>query len=193
MSPQSCFFPSGTAFSSKGNSLARIRFPPPMYIRISLPSQFFFIIIWIPNYSTFQMHITRPTRLHVIWPFLILSSPSRAFSYSWVTFSITQHCLGTSSDMLLNIHYPSICTFKFYTFFWFSLSFTSCLNPLSFSSYLLLKYLENLSQHCRFKDIPCNRFSNDFNKSYTTTQEYKTPDYKKLLLYIQNFLEAIDW
>lgn len=128
--------------------------PPPMFSHISLPSQFL-VNTGIPNDSTFKMP-------HLIW---LSSCLSLAFSYSWAS-SVTKHTTlqSCSSDTLLNAEYPSLCTFKSYTFSKFSLNFTSWIYIMSTwiyysSSYLLLKLLENFSWHFLSKNTPCSIFS----------------------------------
>lgn len=121
-----------TAFSYV-NSLAWICFHLPMFIHISLPTQFFLSLESQTILSTFKRHIIWP---HLLWlfpmfspkPSAVVRSDSSVFKASYLVIFPIQY----SSQY--KIHY--------------------------FSPYLLLKHSESLSQHFTFKDIyiPCNIF-----------------------------------
>lgn len=145
VSPQSLVFP----FS---NSILPLRelpglnlLPPPMFINVLLSAQFFFIIIWIPNYYLYfqdahnmaSHDLTLPCFLPSL---LLVGSVSLSLKHTTL-----QSC---SSTTLLNREYPSICIFKSCAFLKYNLSFTSCITEYLiyyFSSFLLLKHLQNLS------------------------------------------------
>ena len=139
VSPKSLFFSSVTACSSKGNSLAWISFLLLMFIHILLPSQLFFIIIWVPNYSL----LSRCTYYGLIWSdfsprSLVLIKP---FPVVGVDSSVSQstlpcvrdHQIASPYRISFNMHFQILYILQIQSKF----HFLHKLTEYYFSSYLL--------------------------------------------------------